>query len=1201
MNNKLFLALLIGFVILLVIFIIILLTTEDSNNLIKSIGSSILILFGGSIIGYTTCSKNNKCKCGSYENCICGTNEIKGSGVLDWISEKFFGNKNNTQKEVEINNLNQMLKVTRNGLDSINNEYIFLKNENLNSIMQSNISIKQKYFDKINKIENNADTYNFQNILYLQLIFNSMAKNEQNLYKDNMDKHLNKLIQDDKKRLNENINMFENDKNIDSINPKNRKKIKNKEYLKLLDKAEKELQKYKDLELAKKTPLPDDKMLVRVTIPKKNKKIVINMINKLKNDIPMLEENDIPMLEENNLKNKIVDSISKYEVRTPTEWKNIKIILKHDSEIEQKITPDIINKIIDYISEFEENNPLPDNKENDILEEAKNTPLPDDEENLSYDIPISDNILNSQLTNEMIEISAECEKNLDILINLFNKNKNNLNKTLIDEINKFINDAPNIINSLKNKRHTRGNLSSINQYILDYITKVDTTNEMKENNINNQRIGFRPVSLKDFQNNAKKNKNQYIDNTLNNTLKKVQETKELIQVQENVQNIQETIESLINKNEQLNNDKMNIFNTQILPEFEKNLQTLNSLVKINENKLKNIDELNNYIEEIFQWKKNEIININNDNIDIMDYVIIRINNKILDKINEVNNILKENRIEQYKNELDLKDNIIEQTNIVQTEITDNLQKINEIEKEQQENKEKIKQTNNLNNLEKASNIVLSMNKNIESENLDKEIELIKQNIKELYHIITSYRKNIINNNNINKESYDLFKETMYKFDDLETVIKIKEKYRAIERSMNDIKNKITNINNKNYDEKLSKIEEYNNDITTMYGIILNLQELFNSIKMPNKEKIEQTNIVQTDNLQKINAIEKEKNKNNLQVANVLKNLKIQIENNTDLNDDNINEISESISKMITNIEKEQNENKAMAIEEKEMWEFIINREDEKFNTNWNLLDDDDDGVTPITEKAKYFWKPSSIKELPNNLNILDNNINNKIKENTTQIKENINNIITYNCNSITNLFNTINDKKIPVVDDAKLKMITEIYSKINSKDMNIKDCKFIEDNLTEINRLIDFYNKNKKEDKLNKISIKDGKINIDSPAKSPSSAAATTPASGFPASKAPTPGSSAPGFPGSKAPTPGSSAATSKVPIPTPSSSTSTSKAPTLTPASGSPTFSSSLGSSLPTNLSGLPIIAPALKYKESEKKDTSFDKYLAKLLSSSI
>lgn len=112
MNNKLFLGFLIGFVILLVIFIIILLTTEDNNNLIKSIGSSILILFGGSLTGYLVSSKNNNCKCGSYEKCKCGSYEIKGSDPFDWISEKLFGKKNNTQKEVENNIKENTTKIT---------------------------------------------------------------------------------------------------------------------------------------------------------------------------------------------------------------------------------------------------------------------------------------------------------------------------------------------------------------------------------------------------------------------------------------------------------------------------------------------------------------------------------------------------------------------------------------------------------------------------------------------------------------------------------------------------------------------------------------------------------------------------------------------------------------------------------------------------------------------------------------------------------------------------------------------------------------------------------------------------------------------------------------------------------------------------------------------------------------------------------
>lgn len=258
--------------------------------------------------------------------------------------------------------------------------------------------------------------------------------------------------------------------------------------------------------------------------------------------------------------------------------------------------------------------------------------------------------------------------------------------------------------------------------------------------------------------------------------------------------------------------------------------------------------------------------------------------------------------------------------------------------------------------------------------------------------------------------------------------------------------------------------------------------------------------------------------------------------------------------MITNIEKEP----------------LNNIQDIKQLEEDFLKESNEIKLMAIEEKAKYFWKPSSLKELPKIINNNINNIYNKIKENTTKITSNINNIITYNCNYITNLFNTIKNKTIPVANDAKLKMIKQIYNNINSKEMNTKDCKFIEDNLTEINNLIDFYNKNKKDDKLNKISIKDGKINIDSTSNSTDIA-------------------STPAF---ESPTQSSTKKSKLSPNAQPFK-------PSISPPAS--TSSSSLGSSLPTNLSGLPIIAPALKYKDSEKKDTSFDKYLAKLLSSSI
>lgn len=122
MNNKLFLGFLIGFVILLVIFIIILLTTEDNNNLIKSIGSSILILFGGSLIGYTTYSNNNKCKC--------DTNEIKGSGFLSYIKSFFISENNilelakNTLLPNDEENLIYDIPISDDEENNINNQYI---------------------------------------------------------------------------------------------------------------------------------------------------------------------------------------------------------------------------------------------------------------------------------------------------------------------------------------------------------------------------------------------------------------------------------------------------------------------------------------------------------------------------------------------------------------------------------------------------------------------------------------------------------------------------------------------------------------------------------------------------------------------------------------------------------------------------------------------------------------------------------------------------------------------------------------------------------------------------------------------------------------------------------------------------------------------------------------------------------------------
>lgn len=184
------------------------------------------------------------------------------------------------------------------------------------------------------------------------------------------------------------------------------------------------------------------------------------------------------------------------------------------------------------------------------------------------------------------------------------------------------------------------------------------------------------------------------------------------------------------------------------------------------------------------------------------------------------------------------------------------------------------------------------------------------------------------------------------------------------------------------------------------------------------------------------------------------------------------------------------------------------------------------------------------------------------------------------CNFIEGLLNKLS-KTTYKNKNEKNKDIFNMYLKIKSKDINTKDCKFIKDNLTEINNLIEFYNRNVDPRLiLNKISINiDGTINIIS-----------TPT---PAPK-PVPGSPAP------KPTPATTPAT---PIPAPS----TTPIPMPSPALVS-TMSGKTTSSLPVYEFSTGEIEEAWekelstsKPKKVENTNTEFDKYLNKLLKENV
>jgi len=443
-----------------------------------------------------------------------------------------------------------------------------------------------------------------------------------------------------------------------------------------------------------------------------------------------------------------------------------------------------------------------------------------------------------------------------------NKNKNNLNisnktKPITKNIlNKKIN------NQAKNMKNSRNQINNNNTYNNFYKKPFDNN---EKNEPNDEKIKNYILYLKNNLNSS-----YYANNDLNNEYNKIinksKEINESINNNNDIYtNMYKAFEEKIEQNKKFKQEynnlikqyKLNYSNDQNKLKELRQMNTLhdNDIAKLeNENNILNEDISNKkiYLENLKKKinslkNKKDIIDANNEYIFLFNKKnhLISLN----DKIKKIKIIIDKNdelvpTINNLKNDLLLKENIITERNNIHNELSDKLNKLNQ---------EEQLEYNNINSINNNNNQP-DINKNIEKEN--------EQNI---YTInINNNNTNIPNNFNKDKNTIDYYK----KLSEEEN-----QKNELINEKMNLYKDEIAKLKNEIYALKSKSNEE----ISLFKDYINNLSENNEEIKnilITNKQNI----INQKENLLKYNKKFRESLLEKKDLENKIQQLKIENKN-----------------------------------------------------------------------------------------------------------------------------------------------------------------------------------------------------------------------------------------------------------------------------------------------------------------------------------
>ena len=481
----------------------------------------------------------------------------------------------------------------------------------------------------------------------------------------------------------------------------------------------------------------------------------------------------------------------------------------------------VINKTQDYQALFyklqEDYDKLLEEKTNLTIEYNKVCDENDKFKSNENYLNIQKNKIEEQIKNNSKSISLE---EVEKIKKKFEKEMKNLEKYYSDvlknkeeENEKVMKDIDNVL--VKKDNEIQNTSSKLNEYKIKLKNVTDINYDMKKkieeiqktcNNMLSEKeeLNYKINTLTEANKNLTKNIN-ILNNKKDSLISEETQTDSIINTK---------LKELLNKYKISNNDISNNNLQNIISQLLISLETMNNDSKLNNMKLKKMNEnIKNYEEKI---KK-----LNNENTELKNNIqILKEEKKEIDSLNNDFKILKENELLECKNKIE--------------DLQIRVQQIDEDKKNFEEIKKNLE--NEINELKNNNNIL-----NMNNQSLDSELKRIQgsfgNNEKNLIQVLTQIYKD----NNL----FSQFKKQLKKLDTI-------------------IDNDLVNINENNYEYSMNKAKTEGNKFKSMIkDVSKNQTELLNSENFNNK--VNNDKIFSNNNMSEvINKINEnfEENKNN---------------------------------------------------------------------------------------------------------------------------------------------------------------------------------------------------------------------------------------------------------------------------------------------------------------------------------------------------
>ena len=685
---------------------------------------------------------------------------------------------------------------------------------NLNDLLNQ-IEKKLKR-NRDNQIDNNIDFYNNSN----NYNYNNIQSETRNIIKNEMNPYNIKYyntgaeLQNEIKKLNQEIdnlkynefNMKKLNEEISEINKKLykievdtsilEKNIKNNDclYKNALNEEEKNNQnvinKYNEIE-EKYNELYNKMKLIKEQQNKVGMELMTNEINEnnYKQEISKSEDKLNKFLEESNLKfnntlNEIYSNFIENTSNKDNELNMIKYEIKNSEEMVKQIKMNLkpiieINQIQNNINALGKQMGDMNNIYNQIIKKHENIQTKNNE--------LHQSLLNAN--NDIKDINNQISQNKINIDEIKNNyiTKDNL-KDIKDKINNINNEIKTLYEAFENNKKLLNNanneIKNINKTSDEIIQKEEYDKEMnKKNNEFNELKNFYSNKIDESNNNYAEIINQF--NQFNE-----EEMNSMININRQFKDISDQVKLNNNDIKKLETENNSIYDEFILIKdkfklLDKNISNLNKLENINVENKKEIeiinDRINNLENDLMLNKTNE--NNNNNEIDNLQLESLESLDNFNNKVNKENEI-RENKYKELIKETQNNEMILENH-------------INEINQKQEYNINEI--TNKLNEFKKQQFMLNEQNmKNIEQLNLG-----ISEQIREYENIKQSLESDLNNNNNkkiletrINnlEREVDEWLEFSKKIDQL-MVENMEENLEKIEEINSQMKNFRENVNN----------------------------------------------------------------------------------------------------------------------------------------------------------------------------------------------------------------------------------------------------------------------------------------------------------------------------------------------------------------------------------------------------------------------